>query len=145
MNTDNLSRDDWILGGVTVALIITLLFLPWFSVTVPPFTVTATATSSPDGWCGVLALLASIALLVDLGLERVSPQTQVPSFNGSRAQTRLVLAYITAFFVALKFLLHIHFDLFGWGFWLAVVLTVALVYLAYHAHKVETVGGSRRF
>ena len=105
MNTDNLSRDDWILGGITLALIITLLFLPWFSGHGSrPFTVTATATSSPDGWCGVLALLASIALLLDLGLDRVSPQTEVPSFNGSRAQTRLVLAYITAFFVALKFL-----------------------------------------
>jgi hypothetical protein len=143
LNTDNVTRDDWILGGVTLALIITLLFLPWFSISVGPFTVTATATASPDGWCGVLALLAAIALLVDLSLERLSPQTHVPSLNDSRTQTRFVLACVTALFVALKFLLHVHFGWFGWGFWVAVILTVALLYVAYQAHNATPVGTAR--
>lgn len=135
MNTENVSRDDWILGGITLALIITLLFFPWFSLTIGALTATATATGAPDGWLGVLAALAAIGLLVDLGLERLSPQTHVPSINDSRTQTRFVLAGITAAFVALKFLFNIHFDLFGWGFWLAVVLTLALLYVAYQAHN----------
>ncbi len=36
--------------------------------------------------------------------------------------------------MALKFLFHIHFSLFGFGFWAAVVLTAALVFLTVRAH-----------
>ena len=150
MNTDNVSRDDWIIGGVTLALIITLLFLPWFSVgggtigTVSIPSVTFTATDAPDGWLGVLAVIAAIALLIDLGVDRLSPQTAMPSINGSRTQTRFVLACVTAVFVALKFLFHIHFDLFGWGFWVAVILTLALLYVAYQAHNAAGVSTASR-
>jgi hypothetical protein len=131
MSLDNVSRDDWIIGGLAVLLIIDLLFLPWFSITVGAgaFSISAssTATGAPDGWLGVLAVIAAIALLVDLGVERLSPQTQMPTIGASRVNTRFVLAAITAVFVALKFLFHIHFNYFGFGFWAAVVLTVALV------------------
>ena len=84
----------------------------------------------PDGWLGVLAVIAAIALLADLAVERLSPQTQLPMIGGSRAKTRLALAGITAALVVLKFLFHIHFSLFGFGFWAAVVLTVGLVFSA---------------
>ncbi len=95
---------------------------------------TSTATGAPDGWLGLLAVLAVIAVIADLAIERLSPQTHLPAISGSRTQTRFVLACIAAGFVALKFLLHIHFSLFGFGFWAAVVLTVAFVYLAVRAH-----------
>ena len=60
MNTENVSRDDWLLGGAALLLAIDLLFLPWFSFSVGPFTATLTATGSPDGWLGVIAFLAAI-------------------------------------------------------------------------------------
>jgi len=126
-----MSRDDWIVGGLALLLVIDLLFLPWFTFSAGigtfSISVSSTATGAPDGWLGVLAVIAAIALLVDLAVERLSPQTQVPMIGGSRTSTRLVLAGITAAFVALKFLFHIHFSLFGFGFWAAVVLTVARV------------------
>jgi hypothetical protein len=53
----------------------------------------------------------------------------VPTIGGSRANTRLALAAAAAAFIALKFLFHVHFSLFGFGFWAAVVLTGALVAL----------------
>jgi hypothetical protein len=106
---------------------------PWFSISVGPFTVTSTATGSPDGWLGILGVLALAALIADLAVERLSPQTTVPSIGGSRGQTRFVLALAAALFVALKFLFHIHFSYFGWGFYVAVVLTIALVWLAHQA------------
>jgi hypothetical protein len=133
MKLENVSRDDWILGGVALLLLITLVALPWFSISVGPFTVTSTATGSPDGWLGILGVLALAALIADLAVERLSPQTTVPSIGGSRGQTRFVLALIAALFVALKFLFHIHFSYFGWGFYVAVVLTIALVWLAHQA------------
>ncbi|MFZ0042023.1 MAG: hypothetical protein WAK93_12005, partial [Solirubrobacteraceae bacterium] len=130
MNLNNVKRDDWILGGIALLLVIDLLFLPWFSITFGPFSATLTATDDPSGWLGILAVLVALALIVDLAIERVSPQTSVPAINNSRTHTRFVLACVTALFVALKFLFHIHFSDFGFGFYVAVILTAALVYLA---------------
>ncbi|MGH2890592.1 MAG: hypothetical protein ACRDNJ_13305 [Solirubrobacteraceae bacterium] len=131
MNSSPISRDDWILGGVALLLVIDLLFLPWF--TAGPFSLTA--TDAPDGWLGILGVLAALALIVDLVVERLSPQSTVPSIGGSRTQTRFALAAATALFVALKFLFHIHFSLFGFGFWAAVVLTIALVLFTLRARS----------
>jgi hypothetical protein len=133
MNLNNVSRDDWILGGVALLLVIDLLFLPWFSVN----GFTLTATSQFDGWTAVLSVLFSLALIADLGVERLSPGTALPNIGGSRTQTRFVLACAAAGFVALKFLLHIHFSWFGFGFWAAVVLTIALVYFALQARNAD--------
>jgi hypothetical protein len=133
MRTDALSRDDWIVGGLALLLAIDLLFLPWFSYSVGilsiSHTYTLTGTDSPDGWAGILAVLASLAIVADVLVERLSPQTTLPNLGGSRTATRFRLALIAAVFVAIKFIFNIHFSLFGFGFWLALVLTVALVFV----------------
>ena len=123
MRSDALSRDDWIVGGLALLLAIDLLFLPWFSY----YIYSATATDAPDGWAGILAVLLCLAIVGDLLVERLSPQTALPNFGGSRTATRFRLAIAAAVFVAIKFVFNIHFSLFGFGFWAAVVLTVALV------------------
>lgn len=138
MNFSDVSRDDWILGGVALLLIIDLLFLPWFSVSLGPLSATTTATGSFDGWTAVVAVIAGIALIADLAIERLSPGTALPNIRGSRTETRFVLACVAAGFVALKFLLHIHFSYFGFGFWAGVVLAIALVYLARQARAAGT-------
>jgi hypothetical protein len=135
MSLDNVSRDDWIIGGLGLLLLIDLLFLPWFSISVGvgafSASFTSSATGDPDGWLGILAVIVLLALLADLGIERLSPQTTVPMVGGSRATTRLVLAGLTAVFLVLKFLFHInHFSDLGFGFWVAVVLTGGLVFSA---------------
>jgi hypothetical protein len=131
VSVDNLSREDWTIGGLALLLVIDLLFLPWFSIV----GFSLTATDAPDGWLGVLAVLAGIILIADLAVDRFSPQTQLPALGGSRTHTRFVEASVMALFVALKFLFHIHFSLFGFGFWAALVLTVALVYFTLQARK----------
>ena len=109
---------------------IDLLFLPWFDVSVSfgsfHASATSTATGAPDGWVGVLAVLSLLALIADLALERLG-NVALPAINGNRADTRLVLAAVAAGFVVLKFLFHVHFSLFGIGFWRAVVLAAGLV------------------
>ena len=145
MNLENVKREDWILAGVALLLIIDLVALPWFSVgggsvggiSIPSFDFTATDT--PDGWLGVLAVIATAAVIADLAIERFSPQTQVPNIGGSRAMTRFVLAVAAAVFVALKFLFHIHFSIFGFGFWAGIVLTAGLVFVALQARQTESV------
>jgi hypothetical protein len=128
MRSDALSRDDWIVGGLSLLLVIDLLFLPWYSISFFGHTATASATSAPDGWAGILAMLAALAVLADLLIERLAPQTTLPNLGGSRTATRHWLTNIAAAFVALKFVLHIHFSWFGFGFYAAVVFTAALVY-----------------
>jgi hypothetical protein len=145
VNFSDVSRDDRILAGVALLLIITLLFLPWFhiSISIGPISASAslTATDDPDGWLGILAVLSAIALIVDLGIERFSPGTALPNIGGSRAMTRFVLACVTAFFVVLKFLFNIHFSDFGFGFYLAVILTAGLVWVALQARNEKSLMG----
>lgn len=139
MKFDEVKRDDWLLAGVAFLLAIDLLFLPWFDISVGAgalsISVTSTATGAPDGWLGILALLPALAVIVDLAVEHMSPQTSLPAIGGSRTATRLALSATAALFVALKFLFHIHFGLFGIGFWAAVVLTAALVMAAAAANR----------
>jgi hypothetical protein len=139
VNLSDFRRDDWILAGIALLLAIALLFFRWFSISASfgGITVSANfaATGTPDGWAGVLAMLCAVALIVDLAVERLSPQTTVPSIGGSRETTRFALAVAAAAFIALKFVLHIHFSLFGWGFYLSVILAAALVFLAHQARQ----------
>jgi hypothetical protein len=133
MDLSKFTRDELILGGIALLLAIDLLFLPWFEVSVGLGSLTlsasSTATGAPDGWLGVIGVLACLALVADLAFERLS-SAELPVVGGTRAATRLVLAITAATAVAVKFLLNVHFDLFGFGFWAAVVLAVALVVLA---------------
>jgi hypothetical protein len=133
MDLKAITRDDWILSAVALLLFIDLLFLPWFSFSAGPFHFTTTATGSFDGWTAVISVLACVAIIVDLAVERLSPGTTVPNIGGSRTMTRLVLAGIAAGFVALKFVLHIHFSDFGFAFYAAIVLCVALIVIARRA------------
>jgi hypothetical protein len=148
VNLENVKREDWIVGGLALLLAICLLVLPWFDISLGPFgSATFSATSAPDGWLGVLAFIACLAVVADLAIERLSPQTQVPMLN-SRAHTRFLLAVAAAVFVVLKFLFHIHFSLFGWGFYVDIILTAALVYCALQVRNGAPIpgvgaGGSR--
>jgi hypothetical protein len=145
MDLSKVKRDDWVLAGVALLLALTLLLFPWFSVSVLSITINFTATGAPDGWIGVLALLCSLGIVVDLAIERFSPQTHLPVLGDSRETTRFVLAVATAALLALKFVLHIHFSLFGWGFYLAVLLVVALVFFADQLRRGEALSVPARF
>jgi hypothetical protein len=141
MNLENVTREDWTVGGIALALLITLVGFPWFSASIGPFTATSTATGSPDGWLGFLAVLALIALIADLAIERFSPSTNLPEIGGSRAATRFVLAAGAAAVLLLKFLFHIDFTgivSFAWGFYLAVLLSAALLFFSLQARNGAT-------
>jgi hypothetical protein len=125
VNVNNVSRDDWVVGGLALLLAIALLFFPWISVSFGPITVTSAGTGAPDGIFGLLALLLAVALLADLSIERLSPQTHLPELGGSRVFTRMVLAIAALVCVLLKFVLHTS-DV-GWGFWLTAIVAIVLV------------------
>ncbi len=133
MDLSRFTREQLILAGVAILLAFDLLFLPWFKVSIGlgslELSTSSTGTGAPDGWLGALGVLASLALVADIALERMTTAT-LPAIGGSRGTTRFALAILAAACVALKFLFNVHFDLFGIGFWGAVVLAGALVALA---------------
>jgi hypothetical protein len=131
---DKFGPEDLRVGGAALVLAIALLFFPWFSISFGLVSVTVSGTEAPSGWAGVLAVILALALVGDLAVERLSPATQLPALGGGRTATRALLAVGAAFFVALKFALHIHFSLFGWGFYVAVIATVAMVVAALRAN-----------
>jgi hypothetical protein len=140
MTSEAAARANLIVGGLALLLAICLLVLPWFDISVAagPFTISATysATSAPDGWLGILAFIAALLIVADVAVERFSPETKLPTIGGTRADTRFILGVVVAAFLALKFLFHVHFDLFGWGFYLDVILTGALLFCAAQARNV---------
>ena len=125
MDLAKLSREDLIIGALSVFLIIDLLVLPWYSVNVG-VTITTTATSAPYAVWGILALLADIAFLSDLLADRFST-SQFPAIGGSQAATRAALAATTLFFIAIKFLAET--TSLGAGCWLALIAAIALFVL----------------
>ena len=138
LHLERFSREDWVLAIVGVVLILDLLVLPWFSfgatINVGSATVSIggslTAVDAPDAWLGVLALLSCAFLVADLGFERLSPETRVPSIASDRTTTRYVLACVAAGLIGLKFLFHLgRFGELALGFWLAVLLVGGLVAL----------------
>lgn len=131
------TRDEWIVAGCALGLFIDLLALPWFEISAGSFSVSWTATQEPDGWLGVLAVLGCVALIAYLLVDRLSPQTQLPVVGGSRATTRLLLAVVPSALVALKFILHVHFSLFGAGFYISFILAIVLIVFAELARRHE--------
>ncbi len=144
MRVDKAGREDWIVGALALLLMIDLLELPWYrmgggmvsGILLP--SVSNTATGPPAAFIGVLAVLASLAVLLDLLVEHLSPDRDVPSIKGSRTLTRHALAIAAAVLIALKFVLHL--TLIGnlaVGFWFGVVLAAALVYATTRARRHE--------
>ena len=148
LKLERLSREDWIICGLAALLVLDLLVLPWFSfgatISVGSATVSIggslTGVDAPDAWLGVLALLSCAFLVADLGFERLSPQTRVPSIASDRQTTRYVLACVAAGLIALKFVFHIgRFGELALGFWLAVLLVGALVAMTRRAREARHV------
>lgn len=121
MEWRNVTRADWIVIGIALLLAVDLLFLPWVDFSIGQYATLTPATGNPTPYLGVLALVASIAFIIDLVLERAT-DLPLPAVGGSTARTRRLLAVAAAAAIALKLvasLNHLH-DL-GLGCWLALI------------------------
>jgi hypothetical protein len=116
-----LSREDLMVGGGALLLVIDLLFLPWHSIVGFDFS----GTDAPGGIWGVLALIVTIAVLVDLSLARFSPATQVPTTQLGRDMTRTAAAGLALLLVLIKFIDNTSF--LAIGTWLGIILAIVVV------------------
>jgi hypothetical protein len=133
-----LSREDWMVGGGGIALIVSLFIFAWYSGTGYSFA----ATSSPYAIWGILALIATIAVVADLALARFSPATVIPTTQLGRDMTRAATAGFVALMLVIKFFAHI--GSFGFGFVLDVLLTAIVVFGAWMTAQGKTtpIGGA---
>jgi hypothetical protein len=130
-----LSRSDKITGAAAILLLIGLIAFPWYYVGIAGFTLdgqtfggasySASALQADGAWAGVLALIVVIALLGELVVTRFT-QVELPQLPLSwRAAERYAAIAVLALLV-IKILTHI--GNFGWGFYVDMVLALALVY-----------------
>ncbi len=125
MDFSKLSREDWMVGGGSILLIIDLLFLPWHSVSVFTGSVDFTGTDAPGSIWGVLALIVAIIVLVDFALARFSPDTQMPTTQLGRDKTRTAAAGLVLLLVLIKLIDNTSF--LAWGTWVGIVLAIVVV------------------
>ncbi len=144
MSTENVRREDWVVGGLALVLVFVLLELPWYTIgggTVSGISlpsISNPATGSPAAFLGVLAVLGILAVLFDVVFEHLSPDTDLPAIDGNRSHTRFILASVAFGLLALKFLLHLtEFGHLGVGFWLGIVLSGVLVLVTLKARREE--------
>ncbi|HSZ47178.1 MAG TPA: hypothetical protein VK823_17700 [Streptosporangiaceae bacterium] len=132
MNSVKLSRGAQITGAAGILLLIGLLAFPWYSVSAFGFTYTATAVQANGGWAAILGLIVLILLLGTIAVRRFTA-TELPELPISWSAAELYAAIAVAVFIVIKFISHI--GNFGWGFYIDVLLTIALVYGAVQLRK----------
>ena len=122
MDFSKLSREDWMIGGGGILLIIFLFALPFYDA----YGFTFVATDSPASIWGVLALILTIVVVLDWALAVFSPQTSVPAPAIGREMTRTMIAAVTIVFLVIKLLLHTGY--LGWGCFVDIIVAAIVVY-----------------
>ena len=135
MDFAKLRREDWMVLGGGVVLIIGLFAFAWYDVA----GYTAAATSSPYAIWGILALIVTIVIVADYALAMFSPQTEIPTTKYGRDLTRLGACALLILFLFIKFISHV--GSFGWGFFVDVILTGVVTAGAWAVLQRSTVGG----
>jgi len=119
-----LSREDWMVGGGGLVLLVGLLVFPWFQATTFGYTYKTEATDGPGmGWA-VIALVILFAVVLDLGLARFSTATTLPTTKYGREMTRALAVGAIVVLMFIRFLWHV--GDFGWGFYVDVILLAAV-------------------
>ena len=116
MDFSKLRREDWMVLGGGIVLIIGLFAFAWYS----DSGFTAAATSSPYAIWGILALIVTIAIVADYALALFSPQTVLPTSKYGRDLTRVGACALLLLFLFIKFIAHV--GSFGWGFFVDIIL-----------------------
>jgi hypothetical protein len=129
VDLSKLSREDWMVFGGGVLLVIGLLFFAWYSVpslTFGPYSVggSIAAVSSPYAIWGILALIVAIIVVADLALARFSPGTKIPTTQLGRDMTRAAACGVLLLLLFIKFVAHV--GSFGYGFFLDVILALVV-------------------
>jgi hypothetical protein len=124
VDTYKATREDAMVIGGGILLLIGLLVFPWYSVSFLGVSIDYSSTDSPYAIWGVLAVIVLILIILDLAFARFSPQTRIPTTQLGRDMTRLVACGVMLLFLFIKFLANV--GNFGWGFYIDVILALVV-------------------
>jgi hypothetical protein len=117
------TREDAMVFGGGIVLLIGLFSFPWYSISFGPFgTLDRSATDSPYDVWGILAVIVLILIVLDLAFARFSPRTHIPTTQLGRDMTRVAACGVLLLLLFIKFLANV--GSFGWGFYIDVILAL---------------------
>jgi hypothetical protein len=120
-----LSREDLMVLVGGIVLIIGMFAFPWYSIGLGVYgSLDRTAIESPYSIWGILALIVEIVIVLDIGLARFSPATQLPTLAVGRDMTRVYACALLIVLLFIKFIAHV--GSFGWGFFVDVILAIVV-------------------
>ena len=138
MDLSKLTLGEKIIGGAGIVLIITLLFFPWHSVDTGFGTFTRSATESPNGFWGILALLLTIVTVVAVLVRKLS-STKLPDLPV--AWNQAIFYACIAILVLLAIKLFAETEALGFGCYLSILLAAGMTYGGFLVSKeAETAG-----
>lgn len=144
MDLSRLSREDWTVGAGGLLLGFGLIAFPWSTVVVGGYSLSLAATAGAGGLWADLALIVMAAVVIDLALARLSPQTKVPTTQLGRETTRAAALGVMALLMFTRLLSHT--GTYGWGFYADVILLVAVAsagWLSAQGHATPSATRSR--
>ena len=125
MDFSKLTLGDKIVGGAGIVLIIALLFFPWHSIDLGFETFTRSATESPNGLWGILALLLTVVIVAVVLVRRLTT-TKLPDLPVGWNQAIFYGCIAVLAFLLIKLISET--DALGFGSYLSIVLAGAMVY-----------------
>ena len=129
MDLSNLRLGHRIILGAGIVLIIDLLFFPWHSV--GPFNLQA--TDSPNAIYGILALLITLAMVVQVILDKLT-SVELPEIGTTPwERLHMIAGIVVGALLLLK--LIVETTALGFGAWLGVLLGIGLAAGGFLLHK----------
>jgi hypothetical protein len=126
MDLWDFSREDWMVGGGGLCLIVALVAVPFYSFWVGAYPHDPAAVSAPGPIWGILALILALLVVGDWALATFRPGIFVPSTRYGREATRAKAAVAIVVLVLFKLILHTGY--LGAGCLLDLVLVSVVAY-----------------
>jgi hypothetical protein len=139
MDLSKLSRGDRIILVTGALLVLDLLFLPWYSFSFGPITVTANGLSGPDSFLGFLGWIVAIAMVAQVVVARFTT-AKVPDLSMPWPRVHMIGGYAVLLLLVLKLVLHI--SILGFGAYLAILLAAGLAFGGYTVNQESTRAGA---
>jgi len=137
-----LSRSEQVAGAAGILLLIGIFAFPWYHVGVASVTIdgqtfggasySGNALQGPGSFFSVVALIVLIALLAEMAITRFTT-VELPSLPFSWNLAELGGGVAVLALLVIKILFHI--GNFGWGFYVDMILAIALAYGAVTAAR----------